>query len=152
MSIQTILAASNSLNKMQMMQSSRTQMEGQANILRSQSKQDGGDEKKEAQAQLLDEKSDKLMGDLMGEAIEINESLRAENEDVTSEKDASEEDDKIDRQSYPDTVELSDSATEYIYTENPIKPVVGDAVIYKPDGSTVANNSQKGTPVIKIRV
>lgn len=144
MSMQTILAASQSMIKMQTMQSARTQMQGEANVLRIESKQDEGNEKKLAQAAALDEKSNSLMGDLMSEATEVNETLRPD-QDVDTEADAEEEAGKPPK---TDTLELSDSAAQYISEEAHGEAVVGEAVTYNADGNTAPSAPAQSSPVL----
>lgn len=141
MSMQSILAASQSISNMQTMQSVRTQMQSGANILRAQSKQDGGDEQKDAEAAALEEQSNQLLGDLIGEAGDINETLRPEEEE--DEAGAAEGSEETAKPPKTDTVEISDAAAKHLSEGSAAKPVVGEAVTYKADGSTTPSAPEK---------
>lgn len=134
MSMQSILAASQSMMRMQSMQSTRTQLQGSANVLRAESKQDGGSEEKDAKADALDDKSIKVMGNIIGGLTDVNEALKPD-EDAKADE-ASKEEEAAKKPSKTDTVELSDSATKRIDEGAHEKPAVLEAVTYKADGST----------------
>lgn len=148
MSMQAILAASQSMTRMQTMQSSRTQMQGKANILRAESKQDGGNEKKEVQAGDLEDRSDKLMDDLMNESVNVNETLKPD-ENVKTETVVKEEAGEAEKQPKTDTLEISDSAANHIDGASHMKAVVGEAVTYHADGSTVPSAAAQSAPVFQ---
>lgn len=134
MSMQSILAASQSMVRMQNMQATRTQMQGNANVLRAESQQDGGNEIKDAQAAVLEEKSGNLMGDIIGELTDVNETLKPD-EDIKADE-VSKDGEASKKSPKTDTVDLSKSATKHTNEGAHEKPVVLDAVTYKADGST----------------
>lgn len=147
MSMQSILAASQSMTKMQTIQSVRTQMQGKANVLRIESKQDGGDEKKDAKANELEEKSSNLMGDLMGEVNNVNEVLKPDEDTKTEEVSKEETEEKTPK---TDSVELSDSAIKHNSEGTQAKPAVLEAVTYNSDGSTKSSTPAKATPTLEV--
>lgn len=146
MSMQALLAASQSVARMQAMQSAQSQMQSSANILRVESKQDGGSEKKEAKADALDQKANSLMGDLMGQLSDVNKALEPDKE--LKREETSKESDK--NSTNTDTVELSDSAAKYMGEEAHVKPVVLEAVTYNPDGLTTPSSPAKAAPALEL--
>lgn len=122
MSMQTLLVASQSMSRMQTMQSARTRMQGSA--------------KKEEKADALDEKSNRLMGQLMGEMTDINEVLKPDEEARAEEKETEKELEKnAETGEKTDTVTLSDYANGYRGPLPKIDLSMGEAVTYEPDGS-----------------
>ena len=148
MSMQSIMAASQSMARMQTMQSARTQMQGSANILRIESKQDGGNAEKLAKAYDLEKKSSNLMGDLMGEITDVNETLKPDEEAKVEEKQEDTLAKKVPRQ---DKVTLSDYANGYKETLPAIQPVKGEAVTYDAAGSKAPSASAKAAPSFEVR-
>lgn len=148
MSMQSLLAASQSMAKMQAMQSARTQMQSTSNILRIESKQDGGDEKKEAQADALDAQASSAMNSLMTEATNVNEILKPD-EDVKTEE-ASKEEEEAKKPPKTDTIELSDSAANYIDKEIHAKPAVLEAVTYDAGGSKTSSAPTNVVPTFEV--
>lgn len=146
MSMQALLSASQSMSQMQTMQSARTKMQGNAAVLRTESKQNGGDEKKEAQAEALEEKSAKLLNDLMNEAADVNETLMPD-EDVTTETETKEETEETKVPPKTDTVEISTGTAVNIGKSVPEKAESLDAVTYNADGSTIAGVQEPNTSV-----
>lgn len=146
MSMQSILSASQSMAKMQTMQSVRTQMQGTANVLRTESTQDGGNEKKLAQADELDKKSNSLMSDIMDEVTDVNETLKPDEEAKTEEK---QEEKLAEKEQRTDKVTLSDYAAGYRSASPDIQPVQGEAVTYDASGSKAPSTSANAAPTFE---
>lgn len=147
MSMQSLLAASQSIARMQTMQSVRTQIQGTANVLRTESKLDGGNGKKLAQAEALEGKSNDLMEGLMDEVKDVNEILKP-NEDAKTEE-ASGEEATAKKPPKTDTLELSDSASRHIGGESHENLVLPEAVTYQADGSTNPSKPDKNEPTFR---
>lgn len=149
MSMQAILAASQSMSRMQTMQSSRSQMQGKANVLLVESKQDGGNEKKEQEASALKEKSNEILGDIMNEVADVNEALKP-NEEITAEEAAKKEAEKTAQPPKTDTLELSDSATVQNSSISNVQVAAAEEIVtYKADGSTTPSVPEKSTSAFK---
>lgn len=146
MSMQSILAASQSITRMQTIQSARTQMQGTANVLRVESKQDGGNEKKDAKASELEEKSSTMMGDLMEEVSDINETLKPDEDTKEEEKETTESKEKEKRE---DKVTLSDIAAGYRGPLPKINPTMGKMAAYNADGSKEGSVLEETTPTFE---
>lgn len=132
MSMQSILAAGQSMSRMQTMQSVRTKMQGTENVLRIESKQDGGNEKKDARADALEEKSGDLMGELLNEVTDVNEALKAGGE-VKTEKEQEEKHTEKDQRT--DTLTLSEPSAGHKGALQTAQPVKSEAVTYDAYGS-----------------
>ena len=144
MSMQALMAASQSMARMQTMQSARTQMQGSANVLRIESKQDGGNQQKLDAADELEKKSSNLMGDLMGEITDVNETLKPD-EDAKAEE-AAKEEEALNKPPKTDTIALSDSATKQLGKDSGVKPAVLEAVTYDAGGSKTPSAPAKAAP------
>ena len=143
MSMQSIMAASQSMARMQTMQSARTQMQGAANVLRTESKLDGGNKAKDAKADALEQKSSNLMGDLMDEVSDVTKTLKPDEEIKAEEK---QEEKSIEKDQRTDKVTFSKHAAGYKEPSPVTHTVVKDAVTYKADGSTAASTPANATP------
>lgn len=144
MSMQTLLLASQSITRMQAMQSAKSQMQSTADILRVESKLDGGNEKKLAKADELEKKANDLTEDLMGEITDVNEALKPD-EDTKAEE-AEKEEEALNKKT--DTITLS-AAAKQLSKNNLTKPVVLEAVTYKADGSTTPSAPTKSAPTFE---
>lgn len=134
MSMLSMLAASQSMLKMQAMQSARGQMGGAANVLRIESKQDGGNKEKEAKADALDEKNNGLMGDLLEEVKDVNETIEAEEKKEAEE--AAKEKAEEKKKAQTDTLELSAQHPQNLGQLPQAQPVTLEAVTYDATGGT----------------
>ena len=146
MSMQSLLAASQSIAKMQTMQSAKSQMKSSANVLRIESKQDGGNQKKLANADALDKKSDQLMGNLMGELANVNETTKP-NEEIKAEN--NQEEKILEKDKKADSVTLSNIAAEYRGSSPIINPVMGEAVTYDAGGSKTPSTPTNAASTFK---
>ncbi len=138
MSMQSILSASQSMSRLQIMQSAKSQMQSQASILRTESKLDGGNAKKDEQALSLDEKSNKLMNDLMNQVSNVNET-------ITPEEEAKAKEEETAKEPRTDKLELSYSTTDQSGAVSCANVAVGEPATYKADGSKepfVAENNR----------
>ncbi len=123
-----------SMSSLQVMHSAKNVMQGRINVLRMESKQDGGNEKKDALADELEKKSNALNGDLMEHIEDVNNSLKPE--DASKEKELSSKDkENIDK------LELSGAVKTNGLIEK--EPVVAEPVLYASDG-TIAKASING--------
>lgn len=132
MSMQSILSASLSLNRIQTVQSIHSQNEGRINVLKAEIKLDNGNEKKEAEVEKLQEKSSLIMDTMMDQVNEAQEALNPSEE----EKDASATETK--KEPNTDKVELSHSPEAMEGTDGEVKAAAvpsGDAV-YTAEGKT----------------
>ena len=78
MSMQNLMMAGNTLMQIQTMQSVSTRLQGRANVLRAEMKQDGEDEKKMAQVEELEGRAQHVMEGMMETALEVNKGLQQE--------------------------------------------------------------------------
>ncbi len=87
MSMQSLLTASMSLSKMQVMQSVNTKVQGQISVLKAEIKMDGGNYKKEEKVEQLTQKSSELVGSMMEELKNTNTQLTTPEEEKPSNMD-----------------------------------------------------------------
>lgn len=124
------------------MQAARTQMQGNANVLRTESKLDGGNEAKDAQADALESQSSNLMGDFMGEVTDVAETLKPDDKAKGEEKQAEKSAESSRR---ADKVTLSDHASDRkgpVAAPHPAE----EPSTYRADGSKVPSAVSKSTP------
>lgn len=108
MSMQSILSANASMDRIQMMQSVRTKTQGQINVLNAEIKTDGGNPRKEEQVHELEERSADLTGKFMGELNDVNETLNPDKEPVKPDDETT----KTEKNPNTDKVELSKPSDE----------------------------------------
>lgn len=150
MSMQAIMAANQSMARMQAMQSAQAQMQGSANILRIESKLDGGNAAKDADAATLEQQSGDLMGDLMGQLTDVNKTLKPE--DDAKVEGPSKEEETANNPPKSDTVALSDAAVRHMSQGTPAKPAVLEAVTYDAGGSKIPSAPAKAAPTLEATV
>lgn len=80
MSMQSILSASLSLNRIQVVQAAHTKNEGRINVLQAEIKLDNGNEKKEAEVEQLQEKSASIMDTMMDQVKDAQDALNPSEE------------------------------------------------------------------------
>lgn len=140
MSMQSILSASQSLTRMQSMQSATTKSQGQSNVLKAEIKQDGErvTESKKDEMKKLEEKAAQNAQDLMSGITEINGELKPSEDEKAEGTDSKKEPET-------DKLELSSNWKERAEAgdKGSAKISVGDPVTYKPEGGKI-----KVTPMI----
>lgn len=137
MSMQSILSASMTLNRMQTMQSLQTQTQGRINVLHAEIKQDGGhDERKENQISELEERSSNIMDSMMDELKDVNETLKPSEDGKTGEAEKKPNTDQVDL-SHP--TEDTDGEGRTVRAEA--------AVSYNAEGKAEAEASPAGKKV-----
>lgn len=136
MSMQSILSASMSLNRIQTMQSIQSQNQGRVNVLKAEIKQDGGHVAyKEEEIEELNERSSNIMDNMMDELGDVNETLKPSEDDKAGESEKTPNTDKV------DLSKPSDGTDEE-------KAVRGEApVSYDAEGKVKAEASPAGKKV-----
>lgn len=108
MSMQSILSASLSLNRIQVVQAAHTKNEGRINVLQAEIKLDNGNEKKEAEVEQLQEKSASIMDTMMDQVKDAQDALNPSEEgkdESVKETNKEPNTDKVDLTHSPETTE-----------------------------------------------